>query len=229
MKVCLEKIATLLTWRADYNPRKISDQDLAALRRSLTTFGAVEPVVVNRRSVAQGWEEGSTPCIVGGHQRVAAASLEGLDKLPMTWVDLDAGKERALNLALNRIHGEFDQDKLVEVLDFLAQTPVDLELTGFSSVELDALIASAQGAAGTADPRGGARTAGDRDTDGEGSGGDGLTGRARYTYALVFADDQELDSWYDFLRAIRQEMAGDEVGIGSKVLAWVNRARGRTA
>ena len=53
---------------ADYNPRKISDHDLGALRWSLRFFGIIEPIVVNRRSGR----------IVGGHQRVKAAQAEGI-------------------------------------------------------------------------------------------------------------------------------------------------------
>ncbi len=91
---------------APYNPRTISDRDLVALGRSMTTFGVVEPVVVNRR----------TGRIVGGHQRVKAAEAEGIEALPVVYVDLDDPSEKQLNLALNRISGEFVVDKLGELL-----------------------------------------------------------------------------------------------------------------
>src|SRR6266581_2486276 len=83
---------------APYNPRTISEHDLAALRRSLKVFGTVEPIVVNRRSGH----------IVGGHQRVRAAEAEEIATLPVVYVDLDDPSEKQLNLALNRISGEFD-------------------------------------------------------------------------------------------------------------------------
>src|SRR2546428_14123583 len=85
---------------APYNPRTISDHDLEALRRSLRFFGTVEPIVVNRRSGR----------IVGGHQRVKAAQAEGFEKLPVCYVDLDDPSEKQLNLALDRIHGEWGED-----------------------------------------------------------------------------------------------------------------------
>lgn len=91
---------------ASYNPRRIDPDQLLALRRSLRTFGAVEPVVANRR----------TGRIVGGHQRVKAAEAEGIETLPVVWVDLDETGERQLNLALNKISGEWDEDKLGELL-----------------------------------------------------------------------------------------------------------------
>jgi HNH endonuclease len=45
-------IAALLGMGASYNPRRIDPDQLLALRRSLRTFGAVEPVVANRRTAA---------------------------------------------------------------------------------------------------------------------------------------------------------------------------------
>lgn len=115
---------------APYNPRKISDHDLEALRRSLRYFGTVEPIVVNQR----------TGNIVGGHQRVRAAEAEGIETLPVVHVDLDEPSEKQLNIALNRISGEFDTDKLAAVLADLQAAGADLELTGFSDVELDELL-----------------------------------------------------------------------------------------
>jgi DNA modification methylase len=113
-----------------YNPRRISPHDLASLRRSLTTFGVVEPVVVNRR----------TGRIVGGHQRVKAAEASGIEELPVVYVDLDEAQEKQLNLALNRIHGDWDTELLAKVLADLQEREADLELTGFSETEIAALI-----------------------------------------------------------------------------------------
>lgn len=60
--------SALLAMGAPYNPRKMPAREMAALRRSMRTWGAVQPVVVNRRSSH----------IVGGHQRVQAAAAEGI-------------------------------------------------------------------------------------------------------------------------------------------------------
>jgi DNA modification methylase len=125
-------VAKLSAMAAPYNPRRISTHDLAALRRSLRTFGTVEPVVVNRRSGR----------IVGGHQRVKAAEAEGIESLPVFYVDLDDAGEKTLNLALNRISGEFDEEKLSALLEELHLADVDLTLTGFDDRELTKLIAS---------------------------------------------------------------------------------------
>src|SRR5213593_2811975 len=115
---------------APYNPRQISDHDLEALRRSLRFFGTVEPSVVNRRSGH----------IVGGHQRVKAAQAEGIATLPACYVDLDDPSEKQLNLALNRIHGEWDEDMLERLLAELKAGGADLALTGFTDDEIAALL-----------------------------------------------------------------------------------------
>jgi DNA modification methylase len=128
----VEHVATtdLIRKAAPYNPRQISDHDLEALRRSLRFFGTVEPIVVNRRSDR----------IVGGHQRVRAAEQEGIETMPVVYVDLDDPSEKQLNLALNRIHGEWDEAKLEEVLRELEALGADLDLTGFSEAEIEALL-----------------------------------------------------------------------------------------
>jgi len=119
--------AKLLTMRADYNPRTITPQQKEALGRSLGVFGFVQPIIVNRR-----FER-----IVGGHQRVEVAP-DG--DLPVVWVDLDEAGERQLNLALNRIHGEWDDLKLRALLVDLDTRGADLTLTGFTEDELRALL-----------------------------------------------------------------------------------------
>jgi len=123
-------VADLAAMAAPYNPRKISDHDLAALQRSLRFFGAVEPIVCNRRSGR----------IVGGHQRVKAAEAEGIDSLPVAWVDLDDPSEKQLNLALNRISGDWDDAALREVLQGLNAEGADLGPTGFEDTELARLL-----------------------------------------------------------------------------------------
>ena len=79
---------------ATYNPRQMPESEMLSLRKSLREFGAVQPIIVNER----------TNTIVGGHQRVRAAALEGMETLPVVYVDLDPDKERSLNLALNLNH-----------------------------------------------------------------------------------------------------------------------------
>lgn len=139
------KVADLRGMKAPYNPRKCSPTEFAALRRAIRFFGFVEPLVWNRRS-------GN---IVGGNTRVDAAAEEGFDELPVMVVDLDDASERQLNLALNRIGGEWDDAKLREVLAGLESAGADLVLTGFDEDELAKLLAD-EAAEGDQEPELGA-------------------------------------------------------------------------
>jgi hypothetical protein len=111
---------------AGYNPRHISDEELESLVRSIREFGLVDPIVANKDHT-----------IIGGHQRWRAAKIAGLETVPVVYVDLTKDKEKALNLALNRISGEWDEAKLRTLVDELAGDGFDLELTGFTNDELD--------------------------------------------------------------------------------------------
>lgn len=132
MEIVRTAVELLAGMAAPYNPGRISDHDLGALRRSLRAFGVVEPIVVNRRT----WH------IVGGHQRVVAARAEGMSDLPVVHVDLDLAAERQLNLALNRISGQWDQEKLAGLLAELRADGADLKLTGFTEAEVLDVISS---------------------------------------------------------------------------------------
>ena len=102
----IEQIDPAKLLAADYNPRQIDAHQLEALKRSIGRWGFVEPVIVNKRSGT----------IVGGHQRTKAALELAMDKVPVTYVDLDDDAEKALNIALNKIAGEWDEDKLAGLL-----------------------------------------------------------------------------------------------------------------
>jgi len=118
---------------AAYNPRKDlqpGDPEYDKLERSIERFGFVEPLVWNERS-------GN---LVGGHQRFKILVARGDTEIEVSVVDLDEAEERALNVALNRIEGEWDQEKLRELLAGLESQGFDLSLTGFSDDEIDNLL-----------------------------------------------------------------------------------------
>lgn len=121
---------------APYNPRldlRPGDPEYEKLRRSMGEFGLVEPLVWNRR----------TGHLVGGHQRFKVLLEEGAKHAEVSVVNLPPGKEKALNLALNKISGGWDEEKLARLLDELSRTPgLDLALTGFDPPEVDELLAS---------------------------------------------------------------------------------------
>lgn len=115
---------------APYNPRKIDDKELAKLKRSISEFGYVEPIVWNKRS----------GFVVGGNQRLKALRELEIEEVDAVVVDLDDAKEKALNVALNKISGEWDFIKLKDVLTDIDTGDFDIELTGFDLDEIADLI-----------------------------------------------------------------------------------------
>ncbi len=112
---------------AKYNPRKISKKELQSLVQSIETYGLVQPIVVNTTNV-----------IVGGHQRVEACRRLKYKEVPVMVVDLDEDKEKELNIALNKISGDWDTEQLTTLLEELADKN-RLAYTGFNERELEKL------------------------------------------------------------------------------------------
>ena len=109
------------------NPRRISDEELESLTRSIREFGLIDPIIARREDKV----------VIGGHQRLLAARKLGLKQVSVVLVDLSADQARLLNLALNRISGSWDQELLARLLADLNAIPdVDMTLSGFSEDEL---------------------------------------------------------------------------------------------
>lgn len=119
---------------AQYNPRvdlKPGDPAYESLKRSVLTFGCVQPIIVNRRSNT----------VVGGHQRLNVLKDLGYEEVDVVFVDLPEDREKALNVALNRITGDWDEPKLPKLLgEFEGFPDLDVRLTGFDEVEVSDLI-----------------------------------------------------------------------------------------
>ncbi len=115
---------------APYNPRKISQETLLKLERSIREFGLVEPLVVNRRNMH----------VVGGNQRLAVLKKMGIEEVDAVFVDLDDAREKALNIALNKICGEWDLEILKDLLLELDSGIIDISLTGFDALEIEELM-----------------------------------------------------------------------------------------
>ncbi len=116
---------------ADYNPRKrlrSGDPEYAKLRRSIEEFGLVDPVIWNER----------TKRVVGGHQRLTVLRDLGHLSAPAVVVDLDEKREKALNLALNKVAGAWDLPLLSEILEGMPEA--DQLLTGFDPAEIIATM-----------------------------------------------------------------------------------------
>lgn len=119
---------------AAYNPRvdlKPGDKEYEKLKKSIDTFGYVEPLVWNSR----------TGNLVGGHQRLKILIEQGAKEVDVSVVDLDSEKEKALNLALNKIRGDWDEQKLGQLLDELIKSPdFDVTITGFDMPEINEIF-----------------------------------------------------------------------------------------
>jgi hypothetical protein len=118
---------------AAYNPREDlqpGDPRYEALARSIKEFGFVEPLVWNKRS-------GN---LVGGHQRFKILLASGAKEVECSIVDLDPQTEKALNIALNKVEGDWDQLKLKELLEDIDRS-MDVTITGFSHDEFEKLLA----------------------------------------------------------------------------------------
>jgi ParB-like chromosome segregation protein Spo0J len=118
---------------AAYNPRKDlqpGDPEYKKLKKSLTEFDCVEPLV---------WNEG-TGNLVGGHQRLKVLKDLGRTEVEVSVVQLDDAKEKALNLALNKISGEWDLPRLKDLLEEINTGAFDIEVTGFDDKEIEELM-----------------------------------------------------------------------------------------
>lgn len=144
----IEKIKITDIKPAEYNPRQITSEELTKLTNSISTFGLVDPIIINLKNNK----------IIGGHQRYEVlinqhmlnndfyGELNLIRMGDIGWIftetDLkveDEDHEKALNLALNKISGEWDFEKLGEILDELTVNDFNIELTGFDDFEVTEL------------------------------------------------------------------------------------------
>ena len=141
----IEKIKITDIKPAEYNPRTISSEELQKLTNSIHTFGLVDPIIINLKNNR----------IIGGHQRYEVlinqhmlnndfyGELNLIRMGDIGWIftetDLkveDEDHEKALNLALNKISGEWDFEKLGEILNELEYNDFNIELTGFTDIDI---------------------------------------------------------------------------------------------
>jgi len=119
---------------APYNPRidlKPGDPAYEKLKRSIKEFGYIDPIVWNFR----------TGNLVGGHLRMRVLAEQDVKEVEVSVVNLSLEKEKALNIALNKISGDWDDVKLATLLDELEQLPdFDIGLTGFDPPEISSLF-----------------------------------------------------------------------------------------
>ncbi|WP_340313663.1 site-specific DNA-methyltransferase [Rhizorhabdus argentea] len=140
LKLVNMNIAALKPW--PNNARTHSKKQLRKLAKSIQEFGFVNPILMS----VDGF-------IIGGHGRVEAAKMAGLEEVPVIVLPaLSQDQLRALVIADNRLalDAGWDEELLAIELESLAEANYDLNLTGFELAEVDFII---DGAA-EADPNG---------------------------------------------------------------------------
>ena len=118
---------------AAYNPRKAlkpSDKEYQKIKNSIQEFGYVEPIIVNHDMT-----------VIGGHQRLTVLKDLGYTEAQCVVLHIeDEAKVKALNIALNKISGEWNEQLLADLLVDLQDAQFNLDLTGFEAPEIDQLF-----------------------------------------------------------------------------------------
>jgi len=123
---------------AVYNPRldlQPEDPEYQKLKKSIATFGYVDPLLWNER----------TKTLISGHQRLKILIEQGLTEVEVSVVDFSIEQEKACNLAMNKISGRWDDNKLAVLLEELQKMPdFDVGLTGFDIPEVSEILDRAE-------------------------------------------------------------------------------------
>ena len=118
---------------ASYNPRvelQPDDEEYKNLKRSIDTFGYVTPIVWNER----------TGNVVGGQQRLNVLIAKGYKEIEVSCIDVSEDEEKALNVALNKISGQWDVAKLEDILRDIQDSEIDILVAGFSQNEINDIL-----------------------------------------------------------------------------------------
>ena len=118
---------------ATYNPRKKlqpEDPEYQKFKESIIANDYSEPIILNYDGT-----------IIGGHQRRTVMMDMGYTHAMVIVLDIkDKLKEKALNIALNKIDGKWDNALLKNLLLELDLNGYDFSCTGFTRNELEDLI-----------------------------------------------------------------------------------------
>lgn len=122
---------------ATYNPRKElskKDKEYQKIKNSILEFGYVAPIIINVDKT-----------VISGHQRIKVLKDLGYEEIDCIVVNFDKNKEKLLNIALNKISGEWDYQKLEALLQELKLDDFDTNLTGFDFDEVDEILKDVTG------------------------------------------------------------------------------------
>lgn len=117
---------------AIYNPRKdlkAGDKEYEKIKKSILEFGYIDPIIVNNDFT-----------IIGGHQRYKVLKDLKYNDVQCIVLNIDKTKEKALNIALNKIGGEWDFPLLKDLIQEIDTGEIDIELTGYDFEEIENMM-----------------------------------------------------------------------------------------
>ena len=118
---------------AAYNPRKElkpGDKEYEKIKKSIEEFGYVEPIIVNFDMT-----------VIGGHQRLTVLKNLGYEEVQCVVLHIeDEPKVKALNIALNKITGAWNEQLLADLIVDLQSVDFNVDLTGFEAPEVEQLF-----------------------------------------------------------------------------------------
>lgn len=182
------------------NPRTHSPEQVTEIAASIVAFGFNDPIAVDG-------ERG----IVEGHGRLLAARQLGLAEVPVVELaHLTPTQRRAYMIAHNKLalKAGWDEGLLKEELEAIEEDGLETALTGFTDEELRALL---------------------RDDDaGDPDAPRGL-GNAVISYTLVFDDQAQQDTWFRFIRWLKERYPEEDLTLAGRLAIHLPRAMAERA
>lgn len=118
---------------AAYNPRKKlkpGDKEYEKIKNSIQEFGYVETIIINYDMT-----------VIGGHQRLTVLKDLGYTEVQCVVVRIeDENKVKALNIALNKITGAWNEQLLADLIVDLQSADFNTDFTGFEAPEIEQLF-----------------------------------------------------------------------------------------
>lgn len=118
---------------ATYNPRvklQESDPEYQRILESVNGFGYADPMILNAHNNV----------LISGHQRLTILKKLGYTSADVSIVNIiDPKKEKSMNIAMNKITGRWDEQKIREILIEFDVYDEHARLAGFEEEEFERL------------------------------------------------------------------------------------------
>lgn len=108
---------------AEYNPRKIEEQNFESLKQSLSKFGVVKPIILN----------GANKVLTAGHQRTKAMKAIGLEYSPAIILEQISLKDE---IKFNLFHNSIETSKSKVSIKNIAKYPLGFSFVDAEDVEV---------------------------------------------------------------------------------------------